>query len=173
MGDHASLDLTTGVTLEALAKGTTFAGDFRTIAGKGPTGQAYYFRTRASGATFFAVHQATIAKFSPEVVLALDTWYYVAGTYQTAGPNVLLYIDGSVNTGDAATGAFDTNNLALEIGRRVGGNDDWWIGDIDEVRVSNIARSAAWVKATYNTCFDTLITYGSEESDRILQVPRG
>jgi len=36
-------------------------------------------------------------------------------------------------------------------------------GVIDEVRGSNIERSAAWIKATYNTLWDTLLTYGSEE----------
>lgn len=36
-------------------------------------------------------------------------------------------------------------------------------GDVDEVRVSNAQRSDTWIKATYNTGVDNLITFGSEE----------
>jgi hypothetical protein len=34
---------------------------------------------------------------------------------------------------------------------------------IDEIRISNTNRSVAWMKATYNSLWDTLLTYGSEE----------
>jgi len=37
-----------------------------------------------------------------------------------------------------------------------------WDGNIDEVRLSDILRSDAWKKATYNTCFDILITFDAE-----------
>jgi hypothetical protein len=39
----------------------------------------------------------------------------------------------------------------------------WYIGSLDEVRISNVARSAAWIKASYNSEKNTLLTYGSEE----------
>lgn len=36
-------------------------------------------------------------------------------------------------------------------------------GKQDEVRISNIIRSAPWIKATYYSNFDNLVTFGSEE----------
>ena len=36
-------------------------------------------------------------------------------------------------------------------------------GLMDEVRISSNARTAAWTKGTYNSLWDTLLTYGSEE----------
>ncbi len=36
-------------------------------------------------------------------------------------------------------------------------------GLIDEIRVSNVARSAAWIKASYNSGNNSLVSYGSEE----------
>lgn len=36
-------------------------------------------------------------------------------------------------------------------------------GQLCEVRISNIARSTAWLKATYYSFFDNLITYSTEE----------
>jgi len=35
----------------------------------------------------------------------------------------------------------------------------WLAGLLDEVRISDIARSAAWIKATYNTCWDNFIDF--------------
>jgi len=37
-------------------------------------------------------------------------------------------------------------------------------GIIDEVRVSNSVRTAAWIAATYASLWDTLLTYGNEET---------
>ncbi|GAH85066.1 unnamed protein product, partial [marine sediment metagenome] len=39
-----------------------------------------------------------------------------------------------------------------------------WNGQMDEVRFSNSERAAAWIKATYNSLWDTLLTYGNEET---------
>ena len=41
-------------------------------------------------------------------------------------------------------------------------------GIIDEVRISSIGRSAAWLKATYNSLWDTLLTYGAEETGGVV-----
>jgi hypothetical protein len=38
-----------------------------------------------------------------------------------------------------------------------------WNGIVDEVRLSNIARGPEWIKTSYNSENDTLLTYGSEE----------
>ena len=37
--------------------------------------------------------------------------------------------------------------------------------NIDETRISNTVRSAAWISATYDSLWDTLLTYGSEETE--------
>ena len=40
-------------------------------------------------------------------------------------------------------------------------------GIIDELRVSGSQRSAAWIKATYNSLWDSLLTYGDEETEAV------
>ena len=46
-------------------------------------------------------------------------------------------------------------------------DDDYYFnGLIDEVRISDTARSPAWIKASYNSENDTLLTYGAMESVR-------
>ena len=41
---------------------------------------------------------------------------------------------------------------------------NYYLGQIDEVRVSSTDRSAAWIAATYDSLWDNLLTYGSEET---------
>lgn len=40
-------------------------------------------------------------------------------------------------------------------------------GILDEVRYSDVERNAAWKKATYNSLWDSLLTYGSEETSAV------
>jgi len=82
--------------------------------------------------------------------------------------NITLYVDGvSVGTPVAnnQSGDYTTSIDYRDIGRSrySGGNIGFMNGAIDEVRVSNTDRSAAWIKATYNSGNDSLITFGSEE----------
>jgi len=46
-------------------------------------------------------------------------------------------------------------------------SDAWYYfnGLIDEVRISNVARSADWIKATYYSLNNSLLTYGAEETN--------
>lgn len=62
------------------------------------------------------------------------------------------------------TGSGQVSYSALEfvIGRGYSGR--YYKGAISEVRVSSTARSDAWIKATYASLADTLLTYGSEEA---------
>ena len=38
---------------------------------------------------------------------------------------------------------------------------------MDEVRFSSIPRTATWLKGTKNTLWDTLLTYGAEETEPV------
>ncbi len=99
------------------------------------------------------------------------TNYSVMAVYN--GVDMRIYIDGALDsTPFAKTGNILATAVEVMAGRYFDTNNDL-DGTIDEIRVSSTDRSAAYAKATHNSNFDTLITYGSEESDRILQVPRG
>lgn len=80
--------------------------------------------------------------FDTETAL-LDTWYYLAGVRE--GTNVKLYVNGILKATDAGTagginyGAGPINNL---IGMKTASPpQDHWNGLIDEIRISNIART--------------------------------
>lgn len=72
-------------------------------------------------------------------------WTYVVHTFQTTGTR--MYINGALN----ASNNGGSRNLQTTCRYYLGG---WWgtydfVGDMDEVRISNIVRSADWVKLEY------------------------
>lgn len=56
------------------------------------------------------------------------------------------------------------NTANVNLGRNPYGLDCYLDGRISEVRISSVARSDAWIKATSESLSDGLLTYGAEES---------
>jgi len=94
--------------------------------------------------------------------------HYFVGTFDRDG-NLLIYIDGSPDTFSdiSGVGNIDSDNkLVLGAAQHV--DDSYYkylLGTSDEIRISGTLRNAAWIKATYNSLWDTLLTYGSEETE--------
>ena len=74
----------------------------------------------------------------------LDTtsWYHVAGVYDRA--NVLIYINGKLEDRAFQTSALYTNDIDVYIGGNA--NVGYFTGQIDEVRISNIASTPEEIK---------------------------
>jgi hypothetical protein len=81
---------------------------------------------------------------------------------QSTPPDV--YQDGILNNGYAADGNCD--DLSGDVGggeTYIGsiGGDCYFNGMIDEARISNTARSAAWIKATNDALRDNMVSFDS------------
>ncbi|MHC4500020.1 MAG: LamG-like jellyroll fold domain-containing protein, partial [Planctomycetota bacterium] len=86
------------------------------------------------------------------------TWTYV--TSKCDGTDTFVYWNGSqenTNTDDL------TISGSWSIGDRTASGEEM-DGRVDEIRVSNISRSAAWIEASFHSGNDSLITFGSEET---------
>lgn len=91
---------------------------------------------------------------------AINTWYYLTFTSEAAGASN-AYLNGVLyRTGAGGTLTPDD----ITIGNYDAGGGYSFLGIIDETRISNIARSAAWIKAEYNSGNNSLLTYGVEEA---------
>ena len=77
--------------------------------------------------------------------MSAGVWYHIAGTYD--GANLRVYLNGVLEA-TTAHGAPLTATGSLSLGNGVGSTN--FAGELDEVRVSSTARSAAWLVTAYN-----------------------
>jgi len=91
-------------------------------------------------------------------------WHFIAVTFD--GAQIKGYTDGALRVTRAASGSITGGDESLFIATIGTGStpaSNWFNGIIDEVRIYNIAKSAAWIKAEYNSGADTLLTISAEE----------
>jgi hypothetical protein len=150
INDSASLDLTTGMTLEAWVYPTTLSG-WRTVILKETTSDlvyALYAHDNAQRPSAYirvgGVDVSVVGTFA----LPLTTWSHLATTYD--GATLCLYVNG-VQVGSRAV----SGTIAVSTGRlRIGGNaiwGEWFAGRIDEVRIYNRALSPAEIQTNMTT----------------------
>jgi len=95
--------------------------------------------------------------------IPLNTWTYVVGVYDYGTGRKIYWNEAVEKASDTWTGQFKSDGLNSYIGSWIS-LAQYWDGKIDEIRISNVARSTAWIKATYHSLFNTLVTFGTEES---------
>ncbi len=148
--DANSLDLTTGMTLEAWLNPTTSTGWVDAF-GKETTDDvvySIYSSTPANAPTGYIRKGGVFSQAGTTSPLALNDWTHLATTYD--GANLKFYVNGTLISTIAATGAIDTSTGVL----RIGGNSifgEYFKGLIDEVRIYNRALSAAEITTDMNT----------------------
>jgi hypothetical protein len=93
--------------------------------------------------------------------LSDNCWTYVVGMKN--GNDARIYLNGTL---DAQTntppynGVNNTNNLI--IGQRPSNPTEYINSVVDEIRISNVARSAGWTKAQYLSMTDGYVTFEAE-----------
>ena len=133
----------------------------------GSEGETYYITILVNNGAW--ADNYAYVNYSPES-LSNGTWYQV-GIVLDLGTlvNSLVYIDGAVQSSTTGTaGTPPTVYPTLGSNFRISGNSSHnFDGILDEFRISNTTRTAAWLKGTYNSLYDTLLTYCSEETEAI------
>jgi Domain of unknown function (DUF4082)/Concanavalin A-like lectin/glucanases superfamily/Fibronectin type III domain/Bacterial Ig domain/Viral BACON domain len=148
--DAPSLDLTTGVTMEAWVRPTAIGTRWRCVLLKEQPGSLIY----ALYAGDARQHAATDVFTSSDIGIngtattPLNAWTHLAATYD--GATLRLYVNGVQAASKAVTGAIRTSTGALRIGGNSTWNDEWFAGLIDEVRVYKRALSATEIQADMN-----------------------
>jgi hypothetical protein len=79
---------------------------------------------------------------------AYNDWVFLSGTYD--GSSLKIYENGLHVGSEMATGNLSTPSTDLYVGYAYSGAANQWMhGVIDEVRISNTARSQGWISAEY------------------------
>ncbi len=145
--DAASLDLTTGMTLEAWVNPSALGSAWRTAMLKeraAGLSYALYAHDGAGHSAGYVSQGAGDRELLSPAALALNTWTHLATSYD--GTTMRLYVNGTQVATRAQTGALATSDGPL----RFGGNTvwgEWFAGRLDELRVYNRALTAAEVAA--------------------------
>lgn len=104
--------------------------------------------------------------------LNLNEWYQVALTWSAGTFNV--YVNGQ-SEASGAYAAFTALQTFIDIGNNglASSRAEHWIGDIDEVKASNIVRSANWLETEYNNQVlpDSFFTVGIEIENICIALP--
>ena len=98
---------------------------------------------------------------------ASNGWQYIYGTF-TSSVSIIAGQQSGTAIDSVGLPASITPGDDLYIGRDGGPAGSataqgFWDGKICEVRISYSVRSAPWIKATYHSLWDSLITFGAEE----------
>jgi len=78
------------------------------------------------------------------------TWYHVAIVYNLSSGTASIYLNGLMDVQTGTFGNLTTTSLPLQIGADQGYSGREFDGQIDEVRVWNIARSQTQIQQTMN-----------------------
>ena len=145
--DSASLDLTTGLTLEAWVRPTGLGGSWRTAVIKEQQralAYALYAHTGGRGPSGHAHVGGADRRARSDETIPARRWTHLAVTYD--GETIRLYRDGAQVLTESAGGRVAVSGGAL----RIGGTsiwDEWFAGTIDEVRVYSRALGPGEVRA--------------------------
>jgi hypothetical protein len=148
--DSSSLDLTTGMTMEAWVKPTAAANYPTILMKERPGGLAYTLYGAVGAGKSAGAYVRTTADLAASGggALPLNTWSHLAGTHD--GSTIRLYLNGVLVASRAAGGTITNSNSPLRIGGNSIWNNEWFNGVIDEVRVYNTALSAEQIQADMN-----------------------
>jgi len=144
------------VTVEAWFKPDGFR-NWDDVLQQGWVGNGLNLYVNATQNAIWGVATSTVqTNVTSATTLTDATWYFLSGTYN--GTTSTLYLNGSSN-GTPKT----VSDAATDITSNIESIKDSDRGTVDEIRISSVARSAAWIAATYKSEADTFNTFASEE----------
>ena len=102
---------------------------------------------------------------------ALNTWYHQAHLYNGATGYKAWFLDGESKSSSTTAEKVGTLNSLVNGDVFIGNWDDQWSGgsfpgSMDEVRISSVARSADWIKASHDAVAnEDFASYETAEND--------
>jgi hypothetical protein len=146
--DSPSLDtLVSSITIETWIKFNQLTSDWEGIVTKGnsswrlqatPWANTVYFAANGVGPTEDLYGSRNVRD---------GQWHHVAAVYD--GTNMFLYVDGTVDVWQPATGLISQNNSPVCIGQTAESTGYFFDGLIDEVSIYNRALTASEIQAIY------------------------
>lgn len=165
----------TNLTVEAWVNPASSAAN-KMIMSKGYDGSNTEWQLAITDASYHVgwstYNGSTVGVATSVAALTQNVWSHVVGTYD--GTNWKLYINGDIDSTVAGAGPTSTVK-EMEMGAVATGvnGSQPWDGKLDEIKISNVARDADWIKTEYDNQNDpaTFLTFGAEGSPTIIFSP--
>ena len=168
---HNSGQLLSKMTLEAWARSTTDSQTSAVIEKDIYTGSNYYWaysmenRSGQIAETITDNSLNSTTYTTPSKNFTVNAWTYIALTYNDPTNTTVGYNNGSVNVSNTnATRGMYTGTQGSVLSLMGDCSSAGFKGSVDEVRISNVDRSADWIKNQYLSMTDGLIMYGLEQT---------
>ena len=154
--DSDALDITSELTLSARINADSFR-NWDGIIAKGVEDSPYALQVWSDGSLFFQANRGNLngavgggyGGWRSNTKLDTNEWNDVAVTYD--GTDIRFYINGQLDSNVVRTDlTFGTNNEPLVIGADLPGGDQYFDGQIDDVKVHNRALSASEIAGNPN-----------------------
>ncbi|MGA2241282.1 MAG: LamG-like jellyroll fold domain-containing protein [Verrucomicrobiota bacterium] len=148
--DSPSLDsFTTSITIETWIKFNQLTVDmnWEGIVAKGNSSWRLQATAGTNTVTFSATGVSPQGDLYGSRNVRDGQWHHVAGVYD--GTNMYLYVDGTLDVSQAATGSIAQNSNALGIGKNTGGSGYFFNGMVDEISIYNRALTAIEIQTIY------------------------
>ncbi|MBD3668771.1 MAG: LamG domain-containing protein, partial [Kangiella sp.] len=84
-------------------------------------------------------------------VLTADTWYHVAVSYDSGDGTTTMYVNGEAVDTDTFSGSVQTNANPIEIGHFNNGPEQFFDGQVDDVRIWDDVRTAQEIADNFQT----------------------
>lgn len=149
----SSSEINTNVfTYEAWIRPTTFvSGTPYGIIGGSTNSNTPYFRANGAGSIELIKQDVIQIGISTTGIITINNWHYVVVTYDASG-NYSFYINSVARGTGTNLQTFTMASLIMGCKLFNGSPNEPFIGQIDEVRISNSAtvRTASWITTSYN-----------------------
>ncbi len=151
VADHPSLDLSSAITIEAWINkqaNVQWASILTKGAGRGNSDfppNNYALLEDSMGRFIFTSELGILAQSSMSI--PLNEWHHIAMTWD--GASIKFYFDGVLDAAAVTpfVGTLPTNDSTLVIGADFPGDDEYFAGCLDEVRLWKVARTEAELQA--------------------------
>jgi hypothetical protein len=165
------LDLTSEITIEAWINPSIHDTDLRVVQKRETINQAPYSLMIDNGLVNFRMYTGSNSyDIHGTTNLPTNSWSYVAGTFKNSGNTSQVFLNG-VKEQEVSNfyGNPIVNNDLFEIGGVKDRNERGFKGYIDEVRVSNVKRRPAWIKANYYMSSYSNLFFQDEEFTTVVE----
>ncbi|MHA2101128.1 MAG: LamG-like jellyroll fold domain-containing protein, partial [Candidatus Kariarchaeaceae archaeon] len=104
--------------------------------------------------------------------LTTDTWFHLVAIFDSTNDIHRIYLNGDEYSISLSEPAFDNTDPQSNpyFGALGSGSPDYFNGTIDEFRISNISRSAEWIRTEYNNQLDPSSFFSIGDQEQFIDI---